>query len=79
MDINRFNLNFKGYFNHYQSLLLSSAVFLIFACGTALIFGVDEDFKYSKNGEDEDGNDNENNYQLLRSSESSSSTSMEFF
>ena len=67
--VGSFNLNFKGYFNHYQSLLLSSAVFLIFACGTALIFGVDEDFKYSKNGEDEDGNDNENNYQLLRSSE----------
>ena len=35
--IGSLDLNFKGYFNHYQSLLLSSAVFLIVACGTALI------------------------------------------
>ena len=60
--IGSLDLNFKGYFNHYQSLLLSSAVFLIVACGTALIFGEDS------LGE-EDCVDDQNQYQLLTSDE----------
>lgn len=59
--IGSFNLNIKGYFNHYQSLLLSSAIFLIFACGTALTFGVDSNTNTKTKIIYDDGANNDKN------------------